>query len=317
MTRTLYSEKYRPKHLDNIVGQNHIIKYIKEYIESDDIPHMLFSGKAGTGKTTTVKALARDLYGDDWETYFLEVNASDDNDVKNVRTKIKDYARIKVIDRRYKIVFFDEADRLSNSSQAALRRIMEMYSDKCRFIFSCNYPEKIIDPIIDRCVVFRFCGIKQDDMMPMLKDIVEKESIDITPEALRELARLSYGSMRRPLNVLHLLKSGNNTNITKQEVRDILGVINQDEIIRLLSLCKRGNIREVEENIDDMLNKKFSPKEILRTMRYVLIHSTLSKEKKLLALEFLGDTSFKVSLGGDSDVQIKTFLIRLISLFEE
>jgi len=316
MTRTLYAEKYRPKHLDSVIGQDHIIKHIKKFIESDDIPHMMFSGKAGTGKTTVAKALARDLYGDDWETYFLEVNASDDNDVKNVRTKIKDYARIKVVDRDYKIVFFDEADYLTKWAQAPLRRIMEMFSDKCRFIFSCNYPEKIIDPIIDRCVVFRFCGIKQDDMMPMLKDIVEKESIDITPEALKELARLSYGSMRRPLNVLHLLKSGNNTNITKQEVRDILGVINQDEIIHLLSLCKRGNIKEVEKNIDDMLNKKFSPKEILRTMRYVLIHSTLSKEKKLLALEFLGDVSFKISLGGESDVQIKTFLIRLISLFE-
>lgn len=313
----LFSEKYRPKFLDGVVGQDHVTEYIKSYIKNDDIPHMLFSGQAGTGKTTVAKALARDLYGDNWETYYLEVNASDHTDVDHIRKKIKDYARIKVVDREYKIVFFDEAEYLSKPSQAALRRIMEMYSDKCRFIFSCNYPEKIIDPLIDRCVVFRFCAIKQDDMMPMLKDIVKKESIDITPEALKELTRLSYGSMRRPLNVLHLLKSGNKTNITKQDVHDILGVISQDEIIHLLSLCKRGNIKEVEKNIDDMLDKKFSPKEILRTMRYVLIHSTLSKEKKLSALEFLGDATFKISLGGDSDIQIKTFLIRLISLFGE
>lgn len=317
MTRTIYAEKYRPKHLDDVIGQDHVIEFIKSYIENDDIPHMLFSGQAGTGKTTVAKALARDLYGNDWETYFLEVNASDDTKVDNIRTKIKDYARTKVVDRRYKIVFFDESDYLSNSSQATLRRMLEMYSDRCRFIFSCNYPEKVIDPILDRCIVFRFCGIKPEDMIPMLDDISEKENIDITPEAIKEIAKLSYGSMRSGLNVLHLLKGSGRVNMDKSDVHEVLGIVNKDEIIHMLSLCKRGRLEEVEKYADDLLNKKYSPKEILRTMRYVLKNSTLSMSVKLDALEFLAEISFRISRSSESDVQIKTFLIHMIRLFEK
>jgi len=316
MTQTIYAEKYRPKHLDDVVGQKHVVEYIKEYIKNDNIPHMMFSGIAGTGKTTVAKALARDLYGDSWETYFLEVNASDDNGVENIRKRIKDYARIKVVDRDYKIVFFDEADYLTKPAQAPLRRIMEMYSDKCRFIFSCNYPEKIIDPIIDRCIVFRFSGITQKDMIPMLNTVAEKEDIDITPEAIKEIARLSYGSMRRALNVLHLLKGSGRVNMDKNDVRNVLGVMSEDDIVRLLTLCKGGDIMEVEDFAEDLLNKKYSPKEILRTMRYVIKKSNISKEKKLDGLEYLAEISFRISSGSEADVQIKAFLIHMIRLFE-
>lgn len=317
MSKSIYAEKYRPNHLDDIVGQEHVIEYIKSYIENDDIPHMLFAGPAGVGKTTVGKALARDLYGDDWKTYFLEVNASDETGVDNIRLKVKQYARTTTVDREYKIVFFDEADHLSQSSQATLRRIMEQYSDRCRFIFSCNFPEKIIDPIIDRCVVFRFRSIKKEDMLPILNDVVDKEDIDMKPSVVEIVGKLSYGSLRRALNILHQLKKGGRVNIDKEEVYKVTGYLDEEKVREMLSLCLKKDIEGVKNYLDMLLlERSYSPKEILRTLREIIESSTkIPRSKKIKSILKLSETSFKISAGGESDVHILAFLLYFMSLF--
>jgi len=311
---TLFAEKYRPKTLSKVVGQNHILKWINKYVENDDIPHMLFAGPAGTGKTTVAKALTKDLYGDEWRTYYLEINASDETGVENVRTKVKAHARELLAGRKYRIVFFDEGDYLSLASQGCLRRIMEEYADRCRFIFSCNYPEKIIDPIKDRCNVFRFKSIKESDMLPLICEIIQSEEIDIRDSATKEIARLSHGSMRTATNILHQLKRANIKDIHKEVIYEITGHVDENFIKQAIIKCKEGDIGIVHDYLNDLLyDKAYSYKEVINTLRDVVLKS--KSDKKLEILERLVDTSFRISYGGDAEEQLFGFMIYLMKIF--
>jgi DNA polymerase III gamma/tau subunit len=148
----VWTEKHRPDTLSEVVGQENIVDRLEAFVENDEVPHMLFAGPAGTGKTTSAIALAKDLYGDEWKQNFMETNASDERGIDVVREKIKNFARTKSIGADYKIIFLDEADALTSDAQQALRRTMEQFSDNCRFILSCNYSSKIIDPIQSKTI---------------------------------------------------------------------------------------------------------------------------------------------------------------------
>ena len=145
---TIWIEKYRPATLNDVVGQREIVERLKNYVGAQSLPHLLFTGTAGIGKTTSAVALAREFFGDDWQVNFRELNASDERGIDVVRNQIKQFARTAPMGKAtFKILFLDEADALTNDAQSALRRTMENYAQTCRFILSCNYSSKIIDPI--------------------------------------------------------------------------------------------------------------------------------------------------------------------------
>jgi len=319
MNNNVFAEKYRPNKLDDVKGQEHIVPYLKEFVKNKDIPHMLFAGKAGTGKTTCAIALAKDIYGKDWKHYFMEMNASDERKLTDIRTKVKEYARSKIIGEDFKIIFMDEADNIHHDGQPALRRIIEKYSSKCRFILSCNYPNKIIDPIKDRCVVFRFKGISAKEMQLMLNKIAEKENIDITKSANHTLAVLSNGSMRRALNTLQKLKLGNVTNITEDTIYNCLGYIDDDNVRTLLIGIRKGNIKVVDDYVDNLLNTKvYSPEEIIESLERLIKDSNiLSKEDKIKALTNIADIDFRLSMGATPEIQLKAYAMYLINLYRK
>ena len=318
MAKTIYAEKYRPQSLDEVIGQPIPVKYIKQYIKNDDIPHMLFAGLPGTGKTTVAKALAKDLYGESWRDYFTEINASDDSKVENIRTTVKDLAQARACGRNYRIIFFDEAEYLSTSSQAALRRIVEKYSSICRFIFSCNYPERMIDPIKDRCVIFRFTAISPDDMLPTLKKICESERIDIHDSALSTLATVSDGSMRRAMNYLHQLKLSGQTDIDNQIIYEITGHVNKEDIKLMIRECKTGSLEKVNEYIQMMLyDRAYSYREILIAMRDLIFKSTLPEKKKRDVLLRMVDTQYRISVGSSEKDEMLGLMIKVMEVFDD
>ncbi|MCX6776876.1 MAG: replication factor C small subunit [Candidatus Micrarchaeota archaeon] len=198
-----WTEKYRPKTLDDVIGQAEIAERMKAYVKSRNIPHMLLAGPAGVGKTTTALALAHDLFKENTRQSFLELNASDERGIDVVRGRIKDFARtLPLTDVPFKIILLDEADALTPDAQHALRRTMEMFAGATRFILSCNYSSKLIEPIQSRCSVFRFKPLSEHDMKEMVKRIAKAEKIEVHDEAVKALIYISEGDMRKIINAL-------------------------------------------------------------------------------------------------------------------
>eukprot|EP00750_Incisomonas_marina_P012071 INCI1654.1.p1 GENE.INCI1654.1~~INCI1654.1.p1 ORF type:complete len:364 (+),score=60.32 INCI1654.1:104-1093(+) len=196
-------EKYRPKSLDDVLAHQHIISTINRLIDSNSLPHLLFYGPPGTGKTSTILACAERLFGQHTSSMILELNASDDNGIDIVRSKIKNFAGTrKLFSKGIKLIILDEADNLSSDAQSALRRVIEKYSSNTRFCLICNYVSKIIPAIQSRCTRFRFAPLARKEMTGRISEIAALEKCEITPDGLEALLKLSEGDMRRILNIM-------------------------------------------------------------------------------------------------------------------
>ncbi|MHC1624990.1 MAG: replication factor C small subunit, partial [Methermicoccaceae archaeon] len=202
LVEEVWVEKYRPTVLDDVVGQDAVVERLKAYVRTHNMPHLLFSGPPGVGKTASAICITRELFGDDWESNFVELNASDERGINVVRDKIKTFARTAPMGAEFKIIFLDEADALTPDAQSALRRTMERYTRTCRFILSCNYSSKIIEPIQSRCAIYRFKLLSPEAIKERLSYIAKVEGLTVEKEAMDALVYIADGDMRRGVNSL-------------------------------------------------------------------------------------------------------------------
>ena len=316
---TVFNEKYRPEKLDDVISQDHIIDILKAFVKNGKIPHMMFVGPPGVGKTATAVALAKELFGNEWEQSFKEINASDERGIKVVQGKIKDIAMMEPLRLGFKIIFCDEADHLTNDAQAALRRTIEKASETCRFIFSVNYPNKIIEPIADRLTEFRFRPLKALDMKVLLDKVSIAEKLNLKSEVLTTIGVLSNGSMRRALNILDTIKMADMKDVTEDKIYEMMFWVNEDDIKKMVIACIKEDFGAVNRRIDDILFQKvYSTQEILQILYRVIKEArTIPDEAKLDIIEYIGLTDYRLAVKGTPEIQMKTLIVYMMKVFKK
>ncbi len=311
----IWVEKYRPRTLDEIVGQDEVIQRLKGYVQKKNIPHLLFAGPPGTGKTATAIALTRDMFGEYWRDNFIEMNASDERGIDVVRHKIKEFARTAPIGGvPFKIIFLDEADALTADAQAALRRTMEMYSKSCRFILSCNYVSRIIEPIQSRCAVFKFRPVPKEAMKKRLLEICEKEGVKITEDGMEALLYVASGDFRKAINALQGAAALGEV-INAETIYQITATARPEEVGKLIETALKGNFMKAREMLDKlMIEYGMSGEDIVSQLFREIISSHIDEKLKVLLIDKLGEVDFRLTEGANERIQLDAYLAFLSTL---
>ena len=314
----IWTEKYRPSNLSEVVGQTPITSRLKNYVKERSMPHLLFAGPAGTGKTTCALVLAKELFGELWKHNLHELNASDERGIDVVRGKIKEFARTAPLgEDGFKIIFLDEADALTGAAQAALRRTMEKYSRTCRFVMSCNFSSKIIDPIQSRCAVFRFRPLKAEDVERYLKFVAVKEELNIDKEAYESLTYLAQGDLRRAINGLQMAAAAN-VDITPDVVYQAVAAARPEEVKEALEMSLNNNFAGARERLDTLqITYGLAGEDVLRQMHRTVRDLEVPDTIKVQMIEKLAEADFRLSEGANSRIQIEAVIANFAVLGQQ
>lgn len=310
---SIWTEKYRPETFSDIKGQKDIVKRIKAFVDTKNMPHLLFAGPAGIGKTTLSLVIVKQLYKDTWHDNFLELNASDERGIDVVRVKVKEFARTKAIGNvPFKIIYLDECDALTKEAQQALRRTMENYTQTCRFILSCNYSSKIIDPIQSRCAVFRFKPLVEKDLFEIIENISDREKLSIDEKAKHALVEVSEGDCRKLENIMQscaVLAS----KITEDIVFEVAGFARPKEINELLELVVKNDFPKAKSKLlDTMLNYGLSGIDVIKQLHKEIWKLKIDDHKKLEMIKDCAEIEFRMVEGSDEFLQLESLIARMI-----
>jgi replication factor C small subunit len=309
MSIDLWTEKYRPMTLSEIIGQESVIERLSRFVEDRAVPHCLFAGPPGTSKTTAAMALARDLFGDTYDRNFMELNASDERGIDVVRNQIKNFARAMPSENApFKILVLDEADHLTNDAQHALRRTMETYANSCRMILICNYSSRIIPPIQSRCAVFKYSRLSDENISGRLAVIAKKEKVTLSAKGTKAILYLTDGDMRAAINLLQAAASTGDK-ITDEIVYSISGRADPVRIKEMLDNASAGKYDDSLSTLRDLIYRDgVSPVDLVRQMHREILGLEITEDKRIAILERAAETEFRVSEGANGEVQISALL---------
>ena len=316
----MWVEKYRPKTLNEVVDLRDIVGSLKAFMKKPEtMPHLLLAGIPGTGKTTIALCIARELFGENWRTFTLELNASDQRGIDTVRQRIKDfsrYSRAAFGDVPFALIILDESDQMTGPAQTALRRIMETSSRTSRFILICNYSSKIIEPIQSRCAIFRFSKLEKEAMVQHLKSIAKKENVTLSPKAAEMLVDYSEGDLRHAINALQTAAVFRNGEVDEKTVLKVVGEASPQQVQMMLNKALNGNFIEARKIMYGLIGSYgFSGSEIVRQMQRELLKlSYVSPEEKAELTEIIGEYDFRLTQGANSDIQLSALLAQFAKI---
>lgn len=311
----MWTEKYRPQTLDDIVNQAPIIERLQGFLVERTLPHLLFSGPAGTGKTTAILAFARELYGEQLQGNFLELNASDERGIGVVRTRIKEFARTKPLGNApFKIISLDEADHLTRDAQHALRRTMERYITSCRFCLICNYSSRIIEPIQSRCAIFRFPRLDKDHIVKRLEYIAGKEGVKLTEDGIQSILYVSSGDLRKAINILQAA-SATQKEVDADSVYEITGKARPQDISAMIESALKGRFLEAQKRLRNLLIwQGLSGTDIIRQIHREVLNLGIDEKSKIMLIDIVGETEYRLTEGADPEIQLSYILAKFGSI---
>jgi len=306
---TIWTEKYRPNSFEQVKGQGDIVKTLAAMVEKKNLPHLLFAGPPGCGKTTLSIIIAKKLFGEDWKMNFLELNASDERGIDVVRNTIKDFARTRTIgDYPFKIIYLDECDSLTKEAQQALRRTMENFVSGTRFVLSCNYSSKIVDAIQSRCAVFKFKPLLHEDINHVIDNICKKENLVINEETRKALCEVAEGDVRKLTNILQSCAAMDDT-VTEDKVCDLASIARPKEVKEVLQMALEGKFETARNKLlDVMLQHGLSGLDIIKQIQKEVWSLDIPDQKKVILVDKCGEIEFRMVEGSDEFIQLEALL---------
>lgn len=308
-------EKYRPRTVDEVTHQDEVVRALRTAVATGHLPHLLFYGPPGTGKTSTILAVAKQLFGPElFRRRILELNASDDRGLAIVREKIKQFAQVAVgyqeAGRGYpcppfKIIILDEADSMTADAQAALRRVMEVYTPVTRFCLICNYPAQIIDPITSRCAQFRFQPVADAAHRARLEYIGAAEGLTIAPDVMATLLRVAEGDMRKSITFLQSAVQLYGAQVQARHVIELAGQVPPPLLDTLFAHMVHGPVDCVQQDVQGLLAEGYPVQQILLQLLDVVAESpVLNNLQKARMAEVLAETDKRLCDGCDEGLQL-------------
>ena len=313
MSFEMWAEKYRPKTLNDIVNQREIVERLKSFVKSRNVPHCIFAGPPGTGKTTAALCLSMDLYGDDYREHTMELNASDERGIDVVRETVKTFARVKSIGEiPFKIMILDEADNMTSDAQQALRRTMERYTGTCRFVMCANYSGRIIEPIQSRCAPFRFTYLPREEHDRYLNQIAKDEKVKVSAEGLDAIFEVCGGDLRKAINTLQAAASLGKP-IDAKVVYSITGKAHPADVQKMIKTAMDGNFVEARKQLREMIQKYgVAGSDVIRQIHSEIFRAEIPEEWKIKLVGIVGEVDYRLVEGSDEEIQLSALLAKLV-----
>ena len=311
LSNVMWVEKYRPKKMTELVNQKEVVGSINSMLKKQsELPHLLFSGSAGVGKTTAALCLSSEILREHWRTYTLELNASDERGINMVRERVKKFSRFAGLDTEipFKIIILDEADEMTSDAQTALRRIIEDTSKICRFILIANNLSKIIAPIQSRCVVFKFTRISDKDIISQLKFIAKQEKIKTDEKGLQTICDHTSGDLRHAINILQAAASSGD--VTESIVKSVVGLTKTKDVQDVLKLALDGKISDSRDKMIELIKVYgMSESDFLKYINQAVFNSKTNNLEGVL--ETIAKYDYRILVGANPEIQLSALLAEL------